>query len=305
MSARKTACDEELLPSLPKESMLLGESASQAGSASTSRSQRAARRAALKVQAELAAQQHQMELLSLEETRQRRAKADEARARMAAEQQAEERRLQEEEDEAVLRRKYQMTQFQLQAEQSVLEAEEQAITLVEEEEQGAQSRQRADLVVGPEPTQRHPAEVKPAAVIMEGRGAWNRQRADLAVGSEPTLRRPIDERSQPWMPDKRPAVEKWLQESHGPVNDHLQVIQRQHSELVGVLQAPKVEMAKFNGDPLQYAPFMRAFEESVEKVVSSNAARLTRLANLCEGEAAKAIACLCRQTGDIRGLENS
>ena len=66
--------------------MVLGESASRAGSAATSRSERAARRAALRIQTELAAQQEKMELLSLEESRKRRAKADEARARMAAEE---------------------------------------------------------------------------------------------------------------------------------------------------------------------------------------------------------------------------
>ena len=92
------------------------------------------------------------------------------------------------------------------------------------------------------------------------------------------------------MPDSQTAVEKLLQESqptsHGSVNDHLQILQKQHNELVGVLQAPRVEMGIFSGDPLPYAQFIRSFEESVERVVNNDAARLTRLATLCEGEAA-------------------
>ena len=149
MSSRKPAYEEE--PSLAKESadcVVLGESASRAGSAATSRSERAARRAALRIQTELAAQREKMELFSLEESRKRAAKADEARARMAAE----ERQLQEEEEEEALRQQHQQMQFQLQAEQSVLEAEELAIALVEEEDRDAQSRQGTDLEVGPEPT---------------------------------------------------------------------------------------------------------------------------------------------------------
>ena len=65
-------------------------------------------------------------------------------------------------------------QFQLQAEQSVLEAEELAIALVEEEDRDARSRQGSNLEVGPKSTRRHPTVVTPAAVMTESWGAWSR-----------------------------------------------------------------------------------------------------------------------------------
>ena len=38
--------------------------------------------------------------------------------------------------------------------------------------------------------------------------------------------------------------------------------------LIGVLQAPKVDLPTFKGDPMQYHIFMRAFDDNVERVIS-------------------------------------
>ena len=58
------------------------------------------------------------------------------------------------------------------------------------------------------------------------------------------------------------------------------------------MQAPKVAIPPFNGDPLMYAQFIRAYEDNVEKVVHDNAARLARLVQLCSGEAARVVVLL-------------
>ena len=59
--------------------------------------------------------------------------------------------------------------------------------------------------------------------------------------------------------------------------------------LIGVLQAPKVDLPTFKGDPMQYHIFMRAFDDNVERVMSDPSSKLARLMQLCAGEAARVI----------------
>ena len=55
--------------------------------------------------------------------------------------------------------------------------------------------------------------------------------------------------------------------------------------LIGVLQAPKVDLPTFKGDPMQYHIFMRAFDNNMERVISDPSSKLARLVQLCTGEA--------------------
>ena len=59
--------------------------------------------------------------------------------------------------------------------------------------------------------------------------------------------------------------------------------------LIGVLQAPKVELQTFKGDPMQYHTFMRAFDDNMERVISDPSSKLARLVQLCTGEAARVV----------------
>ena len=59
--------------------------------------------------------------------------------------------------------------------------------------------------------------------------------------------------------------------------------------LVGALQSPRVVIELFNGDPAKYPSFVRTFDESVENIMLSGRARLTRLIQLCTGKAAAAL----------------
>ena len=52
---------------------------------------------------------------------------------------------------------------------------------------------------------------------------------------------------------------------------------------------PKIELAKFNGNPMNYIRFARTFEANVESVVSDPGRRLLLLIQHCEGEAKKLI----------------
>ena len=55
--------------------------------------------------------------------------------------------------------------------------------------------------------------------------------------------------------------------------------------MTACLTAPIVDVSKFNGDPLKYFFFVKAFQDNVEKVILDDAARLTRLIQSCTGEA--------------------
>ena len=59
--------------------------------------------------------------------------------------------------------------------------------------------------------------------------------------------------------------------------------------LIGVLQAPKVDLPTFKGDLMQYHIFMRAFDDNVERAISDPSSKLARLVQLCTGEAARVI----------------
>ena len=59
--------------------------------------------------------------------------------------------------------------------------------------------------------------------------------------------------------------------------------------LIGVLQAPKVDLPTFKEDPMQYHIFMRAFDDNVERVISDPSSKLARLVQLCTGEAGRVI----------------
>ena len=60
-------------------------------------------------------------------------------------------------------------------------------------------------------------------------------------------------------------------------------------EVIEVLNLPKVELCSFDGDPLQYHPFMTAFGEMVDATSASDSAKLTRLVKATTGAAKRAI----------------
>ena len=76
--------------------------------------------------------------------------------------------------------------------------------------------------------------------------------------------------------------------------------------LKGVLQAPKVDLPTFRGDPMQYHIFMRTFDYIVERVISDPSSKLARLVQLCTGEAARVIrgcTLMCPERGYVRARQ--
>ena len=71
----------------------------------------------------------------------------------------------------------------------------------------------------------------------------------------------------------------------------LEALYRQQTMMMGALQAPKIQLMEFHGDPMLYHAFIRSFEENVEKMLPDDGARLARLMHLCKGDAGRAIRC--------------
>ena len=61
-------------------------------------------------------------------------------------------------------------------------------------------------------------------------------------------------------------------------------IQMAMLDMVKLQSAPKPDLDKFSGDPLEYLYFKASFQDVVEKTVSDQTGRLTRLINFTEGE---------------------
>ena len=69
------------------------------------------------------------------------------------------------------------------------------------------------------------------------------------------------------------------------------IILQSQKQLIDLLAAPKLEIPTFDGSPILYFPFIKAFEENVERVVSDHSSRLTRLLQYCTGPAKQLIQC--------------
>ena len=57
--------------------------------------------------------------------------------------------------------------------------------------------------------------------------------------------------------------------------------------LINALRVPQVTIPTFSGDPLEYHPFIYAFEETVERFMYDNGSRFTSLMAHCSGEPAR------------------
>ena len=63
-------------------------------------------------------------------------------------------------------------------------------------------------------------------------------------------------------------------------------------------QLPKLELCSYDADPLQYYPFITAFDETVDAIAKTGAAKLNHLVSYTTGAVKKAI-----QSGLIIGSD--
>ena len=59
---------------------------------------------------------------------------------------------------------------------------------------------------------------------------------------------------------------------------------------------PQISLPQFNGDPLAYWPFLRAFDSCIDKEGIGNDIKLTQLLQCCSGKARRAIECCAMLT---------
>ncbi len=62
-----------------------------------------------------------------------------------------------------------------------------------------------------------------------------------------------------------------------------------HESLLEAVQAPKVEIPTFDGNPLKYFPFVRSFTNNVDKVLKDSSRKLTQLLHYTTGKANKVL----------------
>jgi len=96
-------------------------------------------------------------------------------------------------------------------------------------------------------------------------------------------------------PDATPWSDPQLQVDPGPTpmtvqsNNVSSDIANGMRAMIAAIHLPHAELMPFDGDPLQYWPFVRAFKSSVEDVCDDDVTRLTRLLQYCTGRAKRAI----------------
>jgi len=67
--------------------------------------------------------------------------------------------------------------------------------------------------------------------------------------------------------------------------------QRQQQELIDAVRLPAAQLCSFDGNPMKYWTFIRAFDHSVASSSVDDGAKLTRLIHFCVGKARKVIEC--------------
>ena len=98
-------------------------------------------------------------------------------------------------------------------------------------------------------------------------------------------------RRLPEIPTKESSIRYFPSPRPEHSDKALEALYRQQTMMMGALQAPKIQLMEFHGDPMLYHAFIRSFEENVEKMLPDSGARLARLMHLCKGKAGRAIRC--------------
>ena len=130
-------------------------------------------------------------------------------------------------------------------------------------------------------------ETKPISVFPQNDEAKPR----LVTASRRLPETPLVARRLPEIPTKESPIGYCPSPRPEHSDKALEALYRQQLMMMGALQAPKIQLMEFHGDPMQYHAFVRSFEENVEKMLPDSGARLARLMHLCKGEAGRAIRC--------------
>ena len=78
----------------------------------------------------------------------------------------------------------------------------------------------------------------------------------------------------------------------------------QQQQLIHAMTAPKLEIPTFDGNPMNYYTFIRAFDENVDKMMSDDGAKLARLRQYCVGGGQKSSGSMLLQ-GSHGGIQRS
>jgi len=94
------------------------------------------------------------------------------------------------------------------------------------------------------------------------------------------------------------TAKAWLKEAQGIPADVKNAEVFNRNSTIELLSLPKVELVKYDGDPLTYHSFMATFDEAVDNLNVSNKTKLTRLLQYTTGRAYEAIRSCVLVEGD-------
>ena len=189
-------------------------------------------------------------------------------------------RLQEIEMEKI-RIQQQREQIEIDTEIAVAEAEEQVYADAEDARSSRSGSSKRSKRIDKREKPRQPAEIRQQCVNdSQSKSASPSCRADPNALKKQMNQSPLDINEPCQFEPKRDILGEILLKS-----------QEQQSTLIDLMQLPKAELCKFDGDPLQYWRFIRAFDNTVGSASTDSNAKLTRLMQYCTGKALKVISC--------------
>lgn len=115
-------------------------------------------------------------------------------------------------------------------------------------------------------------EIKPQAPTDQPMSVWQSPRCTSTLS--------------PSAPVWQPSGDATVRDSKTPTSNRTE-----QQQLLEALHLPRAELMSFDGDPLHYWIFTRAFQNSVDNTSLGDAAKLTRLLQYCTGKAQKVIQC--------------
>ena len=123
---------------------------------------------------------------------------------------------------------------------------------------------------------------------------------DGSSQTKPKIPEPISAPMNPHAPvyPANPYPPAYHMNPHTPVFQSQTVTDQKICEVIQTLHMPRTEISAFNGDPIKYHTFIRAFENNVGRYAVDEHAKLARLLQYCTGKAHKVIeSCAAMQYG--------
>ena len=111
-----------------------------------------------------------------------------------------------------------------------------------------------------------------------------RSRARIVMVTRRLPETPIVTRHLPEISTKESSIGYFPSPRPEHSDKAMEALYRQQTMMMGALQAPKIELMEFHGDPMLYHAFIQSFEENMERMLPDDGAHLARHALMQGGD---------------------